>query len=246
MNHVFMKLEPNETHGVFTARRAGTMASIEIETTVKVETTVEMTAAAELFKDDVMSPMDVDFPNVEPLEDDEDDIKDESDLEEEEDASASTSEPPKSRSETPAPAAKKVKPGPQLIGHLPRAEEEAMKTFVELPDNFYQYQTLGRSREALESMTCDCTYEPGQLSPPHSPTVLSMGIYVNYVELLLTAWGLIGVDNPDMACGRSADCINRLTQVECVDGDCRCKKHCRNQRYVDHLQIILPSCQAIP
>ena len=34
----------------------------------------------------------------------------------------------------------------QLIGHLPRAEEAAMKTFVEIQENHYQYSTLGRSR----------------------------------------------------------------------------------------------------
>lgn len=51
---------------------------------------------------------------------------------------------------------------PQLIGDLPRAEEAAMRTFVELQENAYQYGTLGRSREGGESMTCDCQYEHGQ------------------------------------------------------------------------------------
>lgn len=69
----------------------------------------------------------------------------------------------KSESSTPAPAnGKPRRPGPQLIGDLPRAEEEARATFIELPANHYQYNTLGRSREALESMTCDCVYEHGQ------------------------------------------------------------------------------------
>lgn len=49
----------------------------------------------------------------------------------------------------------------QLIGDLPRAEEAAMKTFIEIQENAYQYGTLGRSREAGESMTCDCQYEHG-------------------------------------------------------------------------------------
>jgi hypothetical protein len=31
-----------------------------------------------------------------------------------------------------------------------------MRTFVEIQENQYQYSTLGRSREALESMTCEC------------------------------------------------------------------------------------------
>ncbi|KAI8990416.1 hypothetical protein BD414DRAFT_483561 [Trametes punicea] len=88
----------------------------------------------------------------------------------------------------------------QLIGHLPRAEEEAMKTFIEIPENHYQYSTLGRSREALESMTCDCQYEHG-------------------------------IDDPSAACGQDSDCINRLTQVECLPEDCRCRSYCQNQRF---------------
>lgn len=69
----------------------------------------------------------------------------------------------KSASSTPALANGKPKrAGPQLIPDLPRAEQEARTTFVELPENHYQYNTLGRSREALESMTCDCVYEHGQ------------------------------------------------------------------------------------
>ncbi|EMD35141.1 hypothetical protein CERSUDRAFT_54162 [Gelatoporia subvermispora B] len=97
-------------------------------------------------------------------------------------------------------AKKPPRPEPQLIGHLPRAEEEAMRTFVEIKGNHYQYGTLGRSREALESMTCDCQYEHG-------------------------------VDDEEMACGHSSDCINRLTQVECLPDDCRCRSYCQNQRF---------------
>ncbi|KAH0833915.1 hypothetical protein J3R83DRAFT_11100 [Lanmaoa asiatica] len=107
----------------------------------------------------------------------------------------------KSESNTPAPANGRPKrAGPQLIGDLPRAEEEARATFIELPGNHYQYNTLGRSREALESMTCDCVYEHG-------------------------------VDDPSDACGQGSDCINRLTQVECLPDDCRCRAYCQNQRF---------------
>ena len=72
----------------------------------------------------------------------------------------------KQKSVTPplATSKSKVKVEPQLIGHLPRAEDDAFKTFEELPGNHYQYGTLGRSREALESMTCDCQYDHGQCS----------------------------------------------------------------------------------
>jgi [histone H3]-lysine36 N-trimethyltransferase len=65
---------------------------------------------------------------------------------------------------------KPTKKEPQLIGDLPRAEEDAMKTFSEIPENHYQYGTLGRSREVMESMTCDCQYEHGQSNrrcPPY-------------------------------------------------------------------------------
>lgn len=40
-----------------------------------------------------------------------------------------------------------------------------------------------------------------------------------------------GVDSPEAACGHGSDCINRLTQVECLPEDCRCKTHCQNQRF---------------
>ncbi|KAJ3572195.1 hypothetical protein NP233_g3246 [Leucocoprinus birnbaumii] len=89
---------------------------------------------------------------------------------------------------------------PQLIGDLPIAREAALASFNEIRDNNYQYKTLGRSRELLESMTCDCTYEHG-------------------------------IDSEDMACGPYSDCINRLTQVECLEGDCRCRNYCQNQRF---------------
>ncbi|KAH7882045.1 hypothetical protein F5I97DRAFT_1817718 [Phlebopus sp. FC_14] len=113
------------------------------------------------------------------------------------------SPPPKresSESSTPAPNTKPKRTGPQLIGDLPLAEEVARATFVEIAENHYQYGTLGRSREALESMTCECQYEHG-------------------------------VDNPSDACGHGSDCINRLTQVECLSDDCRCRSYCQNQRF---------------
>lgn len=114
-----------------------------------------------------------------------------------------SSPPPKrepSETSTPAPNNRHRRTGPQLIGDLPLAEEEARTTFVEIGDNHYQYSTLGRSREALEGMTCDCQYEPG-------------------------------AGDPSDACGHDSDCINRLTQVECLPEDCRCRSYCQNQRF---------------
>jgi hypothetical protein len=38
------------------------------------------------------------------------------------------------------------------------------------------------------------------------------------------------IDPSRTACGAASDCINRLTQVECPAGDCRCGERCQNQR----------------
>ncbi|KAG6868781.1 hypothetical protein C0993_010708 [Termitomyces sp. T159_Od127] len=98
------------------------------------------------------------------------------------------------------PPSKKSQIVVQLIGDLPIARKAALATFNEIEANSYQYKTLGRSREALESMTCDCIFD-------------------------------VATDHPDSACGHDSDCINRLTQVECLPEDCRCHSHCRNQRF---------------
>ena len=100
------------------------------------------------------------------------------------DAMAHSSSSKSTPSATPAPSGrskgKATKAPAQLIGHLPRAEGEAMKVFVEIPSNHYQYGTLGKSREALESMTCDCQYEHGEWFRPHSffssPYQLATGV----------------------------------------------------------------------
>ena len=41
------------------------------------------------------------------------------------------------------------------FGDRPRAEEDDLETFVEIPENHYQYSTLSRSTEGLESMPCN-------------------------------------------------------------------------------------------
>ncbi|KAJ6630080.1 hypothetical protein B0H10DRAFT_1984899 [Mycena sp. CBHHK59/15] len=101
---------------------------------------------------------------------------------------------------TPSATAKKGPPAPQLIGDLVIARTAALDTFDEISDNNYQYKTLGRSREAMEGMTCECTYQHG-------------------------------VDELSDACGHGSNCINRLTQVECLPDDCRCRARCQNQRF---------------
>ncbi|KAJ7454891.1 hypothetical protein B0H11DRAFT_2067935 [Mycena galericulata] len=49
--------------------------------------------------------------------------------------------------------------------------------------------------------------------------------------------------DPVIACGQGSTCINRLTQIECLPDDCRCRRYCQNQRfqrkqYAD-IQIVL-------
>lgn len=39
-----------------------------------------------------------------------------------------------------------------------------------------------------------------------------------------------GHDELEQACGEDSQCMNRLMQIECVKGDCRCQRHCQNQR----------------
>lgn len=121
-----------------------------------------------------------------------------------EDSKPTPPPPSGSGSTTPAlpPPTAPKRTGPQLIPELPIATDAALATFTQLQDNHYQYQTLGRSREAEEGMMCDCHYVHGE-------------------------------DNPSSACGDGSDCINRLTQIECVEGECRCRKWCQNQRLVD-------------
>lgn len=147
-----------------------------------------------------------------------------------------------SRSSTTPPISSKAKPkperkGPQLIGHLPRAEEAAFRTFVEIQDNHYQYGTLGRSREALESMTCECQFDPGKYSDIIQVLEVVPGVYrtCTYILILSVCALPVGVDSPEDACGD--DCINRLTQVECMPDACRCYSYCRNQRYVHRIGL---------
>lgn len=69
-------------------------------------------------------------------------------------------------------------------------------------------------------------------------------LYVFYavlIPLTIRRLRLTGLDEPGKACGPNSDCINRLTQVECLPEDCRCKSYCKNQRYASLPPIPLPS-----
>jgi hypothetical protein len=108
-----------------------------------------------------------------------------------------------------------------LIDYLPRAEEEASQQYQEIKENWYQFQTLGRSRNAEEGYACDCHYVRG------------ISYFCNDVAVSNSCYSLLsnlGVTPEYRACGEGSDCINRLTQVECIEGECPSKAHCQNQR----------------
>ena len=39
-----------------------------------------------------------------------------------------------------------------------------------------------------------------------------------------------GRSKPHEACGEGSNCINRLTLVECIEGDCPSRSYCQNRR----------------
>jgi histone-lysine N-methyltransferase SETD2 len=53
----------------------------------------------------------------------------------------------------------------QVIGDLPVAREAAMKSFVELEENYYQNKSIGKNQEMMESMTCECIMRKGSFRP---------------------------------------------------------------------------------
>jgi len=52
-----------------------------------------------------------------------------------------------------------------------------------------------------------------------------------HVSNVSLSFACTGVDSRSDACGHDSDCINRLTQVECLPEDCRCRSFCLNQRF---------------
>lgn len=90
---------------------------------------------------------------------------------------------------------------PQLVGELTVANDEAKKTFTEIPDCTYASKALGdQVYFDDDTATCDCGYDRG-------------------------------FEMSEQACGEDANCVNRLLQIECIQGDCKCGKWCQNQRF---------------
>ena len=104
--------------------------------------------------------------------------------------------------DSPKGATKPLPKGPtQYATHLPRGESKALKTFERLKANWYQNSKVGRSRG-------------------HKKEAMVCECRYRY-----------GIDDPAIACSEDADCINRLTQVECLKAECNCREHCQNQRF---------------
>ncbi|GAA5862063.1 hypothetical protein JCM3774_006157 [Rhodotorula dairenensis] len=90
---------------------------------------------------------------------------------------------------------------PQFIGDLPLAEDEAARTYTELEFSTYFSKAIGDTPYYDE--------DASRCECTYSPD-----------------WPL-----SEQACGEHSNCMNRLMQIECVRGDCRCGKRCQNQRF---------------
>lgn len=51
---------------------------------------------------------------------------------------------------------------PQIVDHLPRAEDEALATFTVLGENTYSNKHIGRSQGHEWGLVCECNYRPGE------------------------------------------------------------------------------------
>jgi len=69
---------------------------------------------------------------------------------------------------------------------------------------------------------------------------LSVSTFYALYRRHLSLFGHTGVDSPGDACGLDSDCINRLTQVECLPDDCRCRSYCQNQRLAPSFLLSFP------
>ncbi|SCZ94660.1 BZ3500_MvSof-1268-A1-R1_Chr12-3g04028 [Microbotryum saponariae] len=90
---------------------------------------------------------------------------------------------------------------PQLIKDLPLAEDQAGRSYTEISDCTYANKSLGNLAYFDEDST--------------------------RCECSYTA----GFPVLEQACGEESQCVNRLMQIECVAGDCRCGQRCQNQRF---------------
>lgn len=132
------------------------------------------------------------------------------------------------------PRASQIPVNPILIGDLPVAKDEALSTFEVLPDSTYQFASLGKAHGLDEGAACDCHFVPGMSTSLSRGTLdgaptSSREYHPDCTYLMLIP---IGRSRPYEACGDGANCINRLTLVECEAKDCPSRSHCQNRRQV--------------
>lgn len=126
--------------------------------------------------------------------------------EERADSAPSPADDSKSPSSSPAPA-------PQPAGKKEKAPPPPAQLIGDLP------RAEGDAlREFVELKYC--TYQNAQIGRSRNVEE-GMACECTYLH---------GEDDPVVACGHGSDCINRLTQIECVEGECKCGAYCQNQR----------------
>ncbi|KAK9234158.1 hypothetical protein V1525DRAFT_435879 [Lipomyces kononenkoae] len=100
---------------------------------------------------------------------------------------------------------KPTKTKKQVGGH-------ASKLFLDLPS---------KTEEALKTFEelSQCTYSNKSLGDSGQEEIMTCDCKENWDG------------SANLACDEFSDCINRMTSMECVDGECNCGDGCRNQRF---------------
>ncbi|KAK9375289.1 uncharacterized protein V1513DRAFT_443387 [Lipomyces chichibuensis] len=74
------------------------------------------------------------------------------------------------------------------------------------------------AKKTFEELT-ECTYSNKSLGDSGQDEIMTCDCKENWDG------------NANLACDELSDCINRMTSMECVDGECNCGDGCRNQRF---------------
>ncbi|KAK9429550.1 hypothetical protein V1505DRAFT_153225 [Lipomyces doorenjongii] len=77
------------------------------------------------------------------------------------------------------------------------------------------------AKKTFEELT-ECTYSNKSLGDSGQDEIMTCDCKENWDG------------NGNLACDEFSDCINRMTSMECVDGECNCGDGCRNQRFQRH------------
>jgi hypothetical protein len=64
------------------------------------------------------------------------------------------------------------------------------------------------------------------------------------VSNLAVLTSFLGASPLYLACGEGSHCINRITQVECIEGECPSRSHCQNQRLANFVGKASRTCHS--